>query len=111
MTLTKKEKEAIEIAKEKIEMGEAFRGKAGVAPKNLSEVFKKRICSQIIGFKQSQDLSDEALAEILEVTEVQALKIMAYHIDYFSLDFLVDKLEKLGKHSEEIQKEITRLLS
>lgn len=109
MSITQKEKKLIKITREKLATGEVIRGHAGVNPKNLAETLKKRICSQMNTYKQENDLSNEDLVNLLDMTETQVIKLLAYHIDFFSLDFLMDKLEKLSKHSQEAKSRVERL--
>lgn len=109
MSLTSKEKALIKKAQEKIIKGESVRGRAGVEPKTLAETLKKRICSQINLFKQENKLSSKELVILLDMTDSQVSRLLAYHIDFFSLDFLMDKLEILSKYSREAKERVLRL--
>lgn len=91
--------------------GNIFRDKGGLEPQALGSILKMRILKKIRSYKRTNGLSNKELASILELNESQISKMMAIHFDSFSLDFLVDKLDKLADRDEEIfrSREILKL--
>jgi len=43
------------------------------------------------------------------MTDSQVMRMLAYHIELFSLDFLVEKLERLSQHSTKAKNKVKRL--
>ncbi len=109
MTLTEKEKKMLKIARQMLRDGTAVRGKSGIPPLNLCEDLKQQICSHINIIQQHEHWSRAKLANILDMTDSQVMRMLAYHIELFSLDFLVEKLERLSQHSTKAKNKVKRL--
>ena len=66
----------------------------------LLEKMKYEICEKILTYQQDNNLSDEKIASQIKITTGEARDILYCHIDYFTLDRLVDYANKLFSHSQ-----------
>jgi predicted XRE-type DNA-binding protein len=66
-------------------------------PKNASpgDVLKYDLCKRFIVYRREEELSQKDLAESLGIDPAQMSKILHYHIDEFSVDFLLSLLIKI----------------
>lgn len=105
INLTKKEKQMRELANKMLAEGKALRSKVGVEVKDIKDVLKKRICSFFVKYKKRAGITNTQLSSILDIGEEDVMRILAYHIDHFSLDELVDLLEKAQRSDSSISKD------
>ena len=95
MSITRKEKEALNKGRRAIKEGKVLRGKSGVPPRDIHEALKKRSCSFLVKFKKEHSISSKELASICKVNESKMSKILSYHIDAFSLDLVVKCVDRV----------------
>jgi predicted XRE-type DNA-binding protein len=68
-------------------------------PKNATpaEKAKYEICEKILIYQQDNNLSDEEIASKIKLTVGETRDILYYHIDYFTLDRLINYANQLFK--------------
>lgn len=74
-----------------------YKGGSWMLPENPTplEKSKHEICREILLYQQENKLTDEELAERMELTLAETEDILYYRIDYFTLDRLVAYASKL----------------
>ncbi len=94
-------KERFKSINKKISEGKKHRSRSGIEPKNLIEKLKMQVSSSIIGWANTSGKTNKEIARLLSMTEPQVSKMLSYHINHFSLEFLIEKLELASKHFKE----------
>lgn len=71
-------------------------------PKNATPVEKAKyeLCEKILIYQQDNNLSDEEMANKIKLTTGETRDILYYHIDYFTLDRLINHATRLFKPLE-----------
>jgi len=71
-------------------------------PENPSSLEKAKyeLCQKILGYQEENNLSDEILAQKLELSQEQTLQILFGWIDNFTLDSLITYANKLFSPSQ-----------
>jgi transcription initiation factor IIE alpha subunit len=71
-------------------------------PKNATPVEKAKyeICEKILIYQQDKNFTDEEIANKIKITTGETRDILYYHIDYFTLDRLIEYATKLFKPLE-----------
>ena len=79
-----------------------YQGGSWALPENATplEQAKYEICKQVVSYKLDTKISTENLAQKIQLSKAEPEGILYYHIDYFTLDRLVDYAEKLFSPSE-----------
>src|SRR5690349_4858145 len=79
-----------------------YQGGSWALPENptLLEKSKYDICKKILVYKQEHNLSTEKLAKKIKLSVSETEDILYGHIDYFTLDRLLDYVGKLFSPSE-----------
>ena len=74
-----------------------YQGGSWMLPENLTplEKSKHEICREILLYQQENKLTDEELAERMELTLAETEDILYYRIAYFTLDRLITYANKL----------------
>ena len=74
-------------------------------PENATPLEKSKydICEKIVSYKQDNNLSIENIAQKVALSKAEVEDILHYHIDYFTLDRLVDYACKLLAPKEEVK--------
>jgi hypothetical protein len=95
----------------KTKSGEIIPDRFLVKPQNISEVMKKRICSKVVSsYKDNQSRFTKAeYAKELDITPGQLSLILRYDHRKFSLDFMIQIVEKLAEKDHELALSINRL--
>ncbi|MDD4975685.1 MAG: hypothetical protein PHY93_15115 [Bacteriovorax sp.] len=95
----------------KTKSGEIIPDRFLVKPQNISEVMKKRICSKVVSsYKDNQSKFTKAeYAKELDITPGQLSLILRYDHRKFSLDFMIQIIEKLAEKDHELALSINRL--
>lgn len=62
---------------------------------STGDMLKFDLCKRFVVFRREQELSQKALAEKLGLDPAQMSKILHYHIDEFSVDFLLSLIIKI----------------
>lgn len=63
----------------------------------IIERTKYEMCEKFVIYFNEQNISQKKMAERLEINESVMSKILHYHIDEFTTDFLIKNLEKIYK--------------
>lgn len=108
------DKKTAEILRQKMIETESepgfVRGRAMVAPKNKTEVIKKRLCTKVIDFHlANKQIKKAELAEILDVNPSTLSFILNYHLDKVSIDSLIKCLEALSSKDQSINETLKRI--
>ena len=71
-------------------------------PKNATmlEKSKYEICEKMLIYQQDNNLTDKEIADKIKLTIGETRDILYYHIDYFTLDRLIDYASRLFKPLE-----------
>lgn len=71
-------------------------------PKNASktDMLKYELCSNFVVYRREKKLSQKDLAERLEIDPAQMSKILHYHIEEFSLDYLFELFLKIDPKAD-----------
>jgi len=71
-------------------------------PDNATPVEKVKyaLCEKILNHQQSNDLSDEEIADKVKITVGEARDILYCHIDYFTLENLINYANRLFAPSQ-----------
>ena len=71
-------------------------------PKNATPVEKAKyeICEKILIYQQDKNFTDEEIANKIKITTGETRDILYYHIDYFTLDRLIEYATSLFKPLE-----------
>ncbi len=65
-----------------------------------SEALKHELCKQFVIYLQDEEVSQKALARKLRIDPAQMSKILHYHIEFFSVDFLFELVLKIYPKTE-----------
>ena len=60
-----------------------------------SDILKFDLCKRFVIFRREKELSQKELVEKLGIDPAQMSKVLHYHIDEFSVDFLLGLLLKI----------------
>lgn len=76
-----------------------YQGGSWVLSKNATPLQKSKheLCKEILIYQRKHKLTDEELAEQMELTLAETEDILHYRIDYFTLDRLMTYANKLFK--------------
>src|SRR3954452_512183 len=98
---SKTEKEQFKKYLERIE-DPNYQGGSWALPENATPLEKSKydICKKILVYKQNHNLSTEKLAKKIKLSISETEDILHGHIDYFTLDRLLDYAGKLFSPSE-----------
>ena len=107
--MNKKDLKIINNFKEKVKKGEAFYSKENHSPETYSELLKNKIIANMIKRKRELALTNKEFSKILGMTESQVSKMLAYHVEHFTLDFLMDKVQTLDIHMNQDSRDILRI--
>ena len=79
-----------------------YSGGSWALPENPTTLEKSKynICKKILVYKQNHHLSTEQIAQKIKLSIPETKDILYCHINYFTLDRLVDYAEKLFSPSE-----------
>ena len=95
MGISKKDKIAIANFHKRRSAG-VLASKALYEPKDSKEKMKMNLCEAIIVFKKSEGLTQKNLASLSRLTEPQISEVMNYRIEKFTIDFLLDIVDKVN---------------
>jgi predicted XRE-type DNA-binding protein len=102
-SLENSEKEEFEKHLQKIE-DPKYKGSdtSWALPKNATvlEKAKYKLCEKMLIYQQDNDLTDEEIANKIKLTTGETRDILYYHIDYFTLDRLIEYASHLFKPLE-----------
>lgn len=96
-------REEIEIS-EKIESGN-IRPVHIPRLRTATDILKYQLCSEIIKYKKERELTQNDIANTLEVNKSEISKIFSYRLEEFSTDRLLHMIEKLMKSGADISLE------
>lgn len=71
--------------------------------KNMSDILKFQLCSEIIRYKKDNDLTQNDIAEMMKVNKSEVSKIFSYQLEEFSSDRLLGMIELLIQVGADIQ--------
>lgn len=71
--------------------------------KSATDILKFQLCSEIIQYKKSYDLTQIAIAEVVGVNKSEMSKIFSYQLHEFSTDRLLGMIEVLIKSGADIE--------
>src|SRR5437763_16992072 len=79
-----------------------YRQGSWALPRNATpaEKTKYEICEKILGYQENNNLSDEAVARKLHLTQSELEDILFCRISKFSLDYLMNVVNKLFSPNE-----------
>jgi predicted XRE-type DNA-binding protein len=75
--------------------GRAFDSEAMMTRTNPIDTLKQDICGKIVRHKKQNLLKSKDLAQALGIDETTMSAILAYKIDRFKLDYLMEKVARL----------------
>ncbi len=107
--MNKKDLKIVKNFKEKVKKGDSFYSKESQSPETYSELLKNKIIATLIKKKRELAFSNSEFAKILGMTESQVSKMLAYHIEHFTLDFLMDKVQTLDIHMNQDSRDILKI--
>lgn len=102
-------KERFKSIRKDIKEGKLHRSRSGIEPKNLTEKLKMQVSGSIVGWANESGKSNKEIAKLLSMTEPQVSKMLAYHINHFSLEFLIEKLETASEHFKDRDETLEKL--
>ncbi len=70
-----------------------------------TDILKYQLCSEIIKYKKVKNLTQQAVADIVQINKSEMSKIFSYNLDSFSTDRLLAMVETLIKSGADIQLE------
>lgn len=107
--MKKKDLKIVSEFKDKVSKGEAFYSKRNANPETYSECLKNKIISNLISRQTDLKVTDKEFAKILGMTETQVSKMLAYYVELFTLEFLIDKVQTLDIYMKQDSRDILKI--
>ncbi len=79
-----------------ISEGDIHRSRAGIEPKTLTDKLKYELCRSLVLWSEENKWKNKEIAVFLKMTEPQVSRMLSYHINYFSVEFLIEKNEMIS---------------